>query len=156
VDTGRDRSVDTDRDRPGDNGGDGLRPDGVCYARAMPLNYPVRLPGARRARILSRVTVGVGMLAEFEWDPRKASTNLAKHGVSFDEATTVFRDGGVVSVVDETHSDREERWYSIGLSASGRLLVVCHTFVRESERAVRIRIFSCRKATSREFAQYEG
>jgi len=96
------------------------------------------------------------MVAEFEWDQRKARANLAKHGVSFDEATTVFRDANVVSVVDDEHSEVEERWYSIGVSASGRLLVVSHTFGGSAHEGVRVRIISCRKATRREQQQYGG
>jgi uncharacterized DUF497 family protein len=96
------------------------------------------------------------MLAEFEWDQRKAKANVVKHGVSFDEATTVFRDANVVSVVDEEHSEVEERWYSIGVSGSGRLLVVSHTFFHEAEGRVRVRIISCRKATRLEQQQYRG
>jgi uncharacterized DUF497 family protein len=94
------------------------------------------------------------MIAEFEWDPTKATRNLAKHRVSFDEATTVFRDPRVMSVVDDAHSEEEERWYSIGLSGAGRVLVVCHTFLREVEGNVRIRVISCRRANPAERREY--
>jgi uncharacterized DUF497 family protein len=91
----------------------------------------------------------------FEWDPRKATANLAKHRVSFAEATTVFRDPRVVSLVDEAHSADEERWITMGMSAAGRILTVCHTLSREAVSAIGIRIISTRRATKQERAQYE-
>ena len=91
----------------------------------------------------------------FEWNPNKASSNLSKHGIPFDEATTVFRDVRMISILDREHSKEEERWVSIGLSEIGRLLVVCHTFREESNGKSVIRIFSTRKATKNERAYYE-
>ena len=81
----------------------------------------------------------------FEWDSAKAISNREKHGVSFDEATTVFSDPLSVTISDPDHSLGEERWVDIGRSLSGRLLVV--TYV---ERIDRIRIISARKASPRE------
>jgi len=60
----------------------------------------------------------------FEWDEEKAQRNEAKHGVAFDEAKTIFNDPFAMTVSDPDHSDEEERWLDIGLSAEGRLLVV--------------------------------
>ena len=87
---------------------------------------------------------------QFEWDPAKASENLAKHGVSFEEAATVFRDTLSVTGADPDHSIDEERFIIFGMSTSGRLLVVAHT-----ERGDIIRIISARLATSGERKIYE-
>ena len=96
------------------------------------------------------------MVVDFEWDPRKADSNLRKHGVSFDDAASVFRDPQVLSVLDDATPGGEERWNSIGIAASGRVLVVCHTFRQEAPCAIRIRLISCRKAYFRERKQYNG
>ena len=86
----------------------------------------------------------------FEWDEAKAVTNARKHGVSFEEATTIFGDPNASTIFDVKHSDEEDRFIDIGLSASGRVLIVVYT-----ERGARIRIISCRKATPAERRQYE-
>ena len=87
---------------------------------------------------------------QFEWDLAKASENLAKHGVSFEEAATVFRDTLSVTGADPDHSVDEERFIIFGASTSGRLLVVAHT-----ERGDIIRIISARLVTSGERKIYE-
>jgi uncharacterized DUF497 family protein len=87
---------------------------------------------------------------KFEWDPAKASETLAKHGVSFEEAATVFRDALSQTGQDPDHSVGEERFITFGLSTSGRLLVVAHT-----ERGDTIRIISARLATPSERTIYE-
>jgi uncharacterized DUF497 family protein len=66
----------------------------------------------------------------FEWDPIKAVKNARDHGVTFEQAATVFLDAKLLSQIDEDHGDDEERWVSLGLDRSARLLVVCHTFPR--------------------------
>ena len=86
----------------------------------------------------------------FEWDPKKARRNLKTHGVSFDEASTAFRDPLSVTIADPLHSEDEERFVLIGQSHRHRLLVVIHT-----ERGDRIRIISARLATTRERLRYE-
>jgi uncharacterized DUF497 family protein len=86
------------------------------------------------------------MGVHFEWDSRKAYANIRKHGVSFDEACTVFDDTLAVVFEDEDHSVDEKREIIIGHSIRNRLLLVCFT---ERERAV-IRIFSARSANRRE------
>ena len=91
---------------------------------------------------------------DFEWDPDKARMNRRKHGVGFEQAMTVFRDPRAVSVFDDAHSGTEERWITLGLSASGGLLVVHHTFQEMNQNTIRVRIFSSRKATKKEAAQY--
>ena len=86
----------------------------------------------------------------FEWDPKKASANLRKHSVAFDEAATVFQDDLSLTGDDPDHSVSEERLVTFGISSSGRLLVVSH-----SERGDRIRIVSARPATRSERKLYE-
>ncbi|HAX96753.1 MAG TPA: hypothetical protein DCY35_09595 [Prolixibacteraceae bacterium] len=90
----------------------------------------------------------------FEWDPRKASDNRDKHGITFDEAATVFRDSKALSIFDPDHSETEDRWITMGISGNGKLLIVIHTFREESEDAVTIRIISSRKATKQETKTY--
>ena len=70
----------------------------------------------------------------FEWDPEKAKTNYRKHGVNYEEATTVFRDPTAISIFDDEHSEKEERWITIGISNAGRLIVVCHTSMVNGRR----------------------
>jgi uncharacterized DUF497 family protein len=88
----------------------------------------------------------------FEWDERKSAQNLRKHGVSFEEAETVFLDDHALLIDDPDHSAHEERFILIGLSGALRHLVVCHCY-RES-RCV-IRIISARKATATEREAYQ-
>jgi uncharacterized DUF497 family protein len=90
----------------------------------------------------------------FEWDPKKERSNRKAHGVGFDEAATVFTDPAALSIFDPDHSGTEDRWLTMGVSNTGRLLVVSHTFRKEAEDAVTIRIFSTRKASKREFQTY--
>jgi uncharacterized DUF497 family protein len=89
----------------------------------------------------------------FFWDPVKARRNLEKHGVSFDEASTVFGDRLAGTISDEDHSVGEFRHVTIGCSKPGRLLVVVHL---ERENESEIRIISAREATSKERKKYEG
>jgi len=91
----------------------------------------------------------------FEWDKNKARSNLEKHKVSFDEARTIFADPFLLTFVDEAHSDKEERFISIGLSESNRVLLAVHTEREEKRETIIIRIISCRKATSVERERYE-
>ena len=90
------------------------------------------------------------MSLKFEWDPKKATFNLSKHGVSFEATLTVFGDPLARIFDDEDHSIEEQREIIIGHSAKERLLVVCFTAQGES-----VRIFSARKATRRERKDYE-
>ena len=88
---------------------------------------------------------------EFEWDAGKAVSNLAKHGVTFAEAMSVFGDPLEVTIRDPVHSREEARFVSVGLSRADRLLVVAYT-----ERAGRIRIISARQAAPKERRHYES
>ena len=87
---------------------------------------------------------------DIEWDAAKAANNLHKHGVSFEEASSVFYDPLAVTGADPDHSEAEERLITFGTSPSGRLLVVSHT-----ERGKAIRIISARIATRTERRIYE-
>lgn len=94
------------------------------------------------------------MRYNFEWDPNKAKSNTKKHGVSFENAAEVFLDELQLSVLDNEHSKIEERWVTLGKSASGTLLIVVHTFSEHKDGAT-IRIISARRATRQEQYQYE-
>ena len=87
----------------------------------------------------------------FEWDPQKAKTNKQKHGVTFDEASSVFADTLSLTIHDPLHSRDEERFIIIGVSCKNRILTVVHT-----ERGDNIRIISARKATKKEILYYEN
>ena len=95
------------------------------------------------------------MRYDFEWDVRKAKTNMRKHGIGFERATTTFRDPHLLSIHDDEHSESEERWITMGLDESGILLVLVHTFEKVLIDSARIRIISARKATKKETKQYE-
>ena len=86
----------------------------------------------------------------FEWDLAKAATNLKKHGVSFEEASTVFDDPLSITIDDDEHSDEEQRFVTMGRSDAARLVVVCHC-----DRKQRIRIINARPAERYEQRQYE-
>jgi uncharacterized DUF497 family protein len=87
---------------------------------------------------------------ELEWDDDKATGNLTKHGISFQEAATVFGDPLAITYFDPDHSDDEDRYVTFGHSTSERLLIVSHT-----DRKDKTRIISARQATRREKKQYE-
>jgi uncharacterized DUF497 family protein len=92
----------------------------------------------------------MGMAFTFEWDDRKARSNLRKHGVSFEEAATAFIDPNSLTITDPDHSVDEDRFVLLGISRSGKLLVVVH-----SERGDNIRLISARAATRSEIRTYE-
>jgi uncharacterized DUF497 family protein len=87
----------------------------------------------------------------FEWGERKAAENAKKHGVSFEEARSVFFDERARLIDDPEHSENEDRFILLGLSSSLRLLIVCHCYRRAGNV---IRIVSARKATAREAKSY--
>jgi hypothetical protein len=95
-----------------------------------------------------RRNIAMGLI--FEWDPFKARRNQIKHGISFEEAASVFGDAWSISIPDPQHSGEEERWVTIGKSRRARVLVVVHT-----ERDSRTRIISARKASTHERKTYE-
>jgi uncharacterized DUF497 family protein len=87
---------------------------------------------------------------EFQWDPDKAASNLAKHGIAFSEAATVFGDPLAITYHDLEHSDHEDRFITFGTTVAGRLVAVVHV-----DRDDRTRIVSARNLTRRERKQYE-
>lgn len=89
---------------------------------------------------------------KFAWDKSKAALNKQKHGVSFEEAQTVFEDCEALRIFDPDHSEDEDRFLLLGMSSVLRLLVVCHCY-RENDEL--IRIISARKATKKEASTYE-
>ena len=90
------------------------------------------------------------MPLNFQWDDNKARSNLAKHGVSFEEAATVFGDALSLTIPDPAHSQKEDRFIILGMSHKGKLLVVVHT-----ERGDSIRLISARRASRRERQSHE-
>ena len=90
----------------------------------------------------------------FEWDPNKSKSNLIKHKISFEIASSVFKDKNLISVFDELHSDNEERWATIGIDTKTRTLVVVHTYISMDNNNCSIRIISARKATKNEAKIY--
>ena len=92
-------------------------------------------------------------MIDFEWDDKKAGLNIRKHGVSFEEARTVFFDEHALQFFDNEHPDNENRFIMLGMSIRLRLLVVCHCERCDGET---IRIISARKATKTESVFYTG
>lgn len=90
------------------------------------------------------------MSLQFEWDSAKAKSNLAKHGVSFEEAAIVFGDARSLTISDPDHSITEDRFVTIGSVPTGKILVVVHTV-----RGDNIRIISARSASRKERKVYE-
>ncbi len=88
---------------------------------------------------------------KFEWDNNKAQTNIEKHGITFQEASTVFLDENAVLFDDPEHSMVEERFMLLGMSSQAKMLIVCHCY-RSADDI--IRIISARKATKMETQQY--
>ena len=87
---------------------------------------------------------------KFKWDSQKADSNLKKHGVSFQEAASVLGDTLSITYYDPDHSVREHRFITVGMSQSGRVLIVAHT-----DRGDDVRIISARKAIRKEQGYYE-
>jgi len=102
-----------------------------------------------------RYNYNVGMTRDlrFEWDPGKSTGNLRRHGVSFEDASTVFVDENAIFINDPDHSLGEDRFILLGLSASLRVLIVCHCYRAEGRS---IRIISARKADGQERMVYFG
>ncbi len=92
---------------------------------------------------------------DFGWDPAKALANIRKHGVSFEEAASVLLDPLARTVYDEAHGQHEDRWFTLGLDMTGKLLAVAHTHEITGPASIRVRIISARKATGQERRSYE-
>ena len=93
---------------------------------------------------------------EFDWDPAKAASNLRKHKVGFKLAATVFQDPFMQSILDEDHSEFEQRWITVGRARDGRLLVVSHTDAQTEGDKTSVRLISARPATRNEQRQFES
>jgi uncharacterized DUF497 family protein len=91
---------------------------------------------------------------DFDWDPAKAASNAAKHGVTFEEAMTVFRDPLARSILDGDHRSGEERWVTLGETSAGNLLVVVHTWTDVDLDRSAARIISARRPSPNEARQY--
>jgi uncharacterized DUF497 family protein len=87
----------------------------------------------------------------FEWDARKSSVNKKKHGISFEEARTVFFDENAKLINDPDHSEEEDRFVLLGVSSSLKVMLVCHCYREEGNV---VRIISARKASTLESKQY--
>ena len=111
----------------------------VAYNTYILYNYVVNID--RKAKLMYL----------FDWDENKNSINLKKHGIDFDEASTVFFDERAILFDDPEHSDDEERFILLGMSESAKVCIVCHCY-RESDTV--IRIISARKATRKEEQRY--
>ena len=92
----------------------------------------------------------VNLAYDFEWDAHKAASNLKKHGVTFEQAASVFLDALSLTVFNDAHSQYEERWYTLGHTTGGVLLAVAHTYQATSSTSARVRIISARPATKQE------
>ncbi len=90
----------------------------------------------------------------FKWDFQKAKQNKLRHKISFELAASVFRDPKALTIYDDLHSVSEDRWVTLGISSSGILIVVSHTFNEDDKNNVTIRIITARKATKNESKQY--
>ena len=94
------------------------------------------------------------MRIDFDWDPAKAASNAAKHGVTFEEAMTVFRDPLARSILDRDSGAGEERWVTLGETTGSNLLVVVHTWNDIDPGRSAVRIISARRPTANEARQY--
>ena len=91
---------------------------------------------------------------QFDWDENKATTNLRKHGVSFEIASTVFKDPRLLTVADLEHDESEDRWFSIGSASNGALLSIVYLWSETEPTTIKIRLISARQATTAEIRQY--
>ena len=96
------------------------------------------------------------MIYNFDWDRKKAITNIKKHKISFENASSIFRDNNAISISDEEHSEIEDRWITLGIDEVTRILFVVHTYISVDNDNVNIRIISARKATKKEKQIYLG
>jgi uncharacterized protein len=96
------------------------------------------------------------VIIAFDWDPRKAQSNVRKHGVSFRLATTVFRDPAALTIYDQGHSLDEDRWVTLGQAENGQLLVVVHMWQWIEPAEANVRIISARRADSGEIQDYHA
>jgi hypothetical protein len=91
---------------------------------------------------------------QFEWDEIKAAANALKHGVTFETASTVFRDPQLLTIADIEHSETEERWFSIGWASNGSILSIVYVLSEGDNVTKKIRLISARPATQTEIRHY--
>ena len=96
--------------------------------------------------MVSQKSADMASQYSFDWSHTKARRNLAKHGVSFRQAMSVFRDPLALTLYDDEHSDDEERWITLGMASNSACLVVVHTALQAGPAQLHIRIISARKA----------
>lgn len=92
----------------------------------------------------------------FEWDTEKAKSNITKHKIKFELASSVFQDPRALTIFDDEHSSKEDRWITIGLASNSQLIVLVHTFLFIDDNNTKIRLISARKATKNETTLYKG
>jgi uncharacterized DUF497 family protein len=90
----------------------------------------------------------------FEWDEVKAAANVRKQGITFELASTIFRDPRLLTVADLEHSETEERWFSIGLASNGAILSIVYLWSESFAASTEIRLISARQATPTEIRRY--
>jgi uncharacterized protein len=93
---------------------------------------------------------------QFEWDEEKAAANLRKHGVSFEVASSIFGDPRILTQADTSHSESEERWFSIGLANNGMPMSVAYLWADDRDGPIKIRLISARRSTGTEIRYYTG
>ena len=93
---------------------------------------------------------------QFEWDEEKATANVRKHGVSFELASLIFGDPRILTLADTTHSESEERWFSIGLANNGVPMSVAYIWTDVGAGLIKIRLITARRATATEIRYYTG
>jgi len=91
---------------------------------------------------------------QFEWDANKAAANVRKHGVTFEVASTVFRDPRILTTADLGHSESEERWLSISWASNGVILSIIYLWLESEPAAIKVRLISARQATQAEIRSY--
>ncbi len=91
---------------------------------------------------------------QFEWDEAKAEANLRKHGVSFELASSIFADPQILTLADTTHSESEERWFSIGLASNGVPMSIAYLWTDNGVGLIKIRLITARRSTTTEIRYY--
>lgn len=91
---------------------------------------------------------------QFEWDAGKAAANLHKHAVSFELASSIFSDPRILTLADTTHSESEERWFSIGLASNGVPMSVAYLWTDNGTGPIKIRLITARRSTATEIRYY--
>jgi hypothetical protein len=84
----------------------------------------------------------------FEWNPEKAQLNYYKHGVRFERAASIFLDPRALTIFDDEHSEKEDRWMTMGMDTTGSILIAHHLFKDETKDSVRIRMFFCTESNN--------